>query len=92
MFIETRIVLQFLFWYGHSYTRIILTKLWNCRSKATHGFWRHRGNGGKSSGFRIVQYAVSSIPHTLAQWIKLPEENAQAIEIGLPPERQRGAY
>jgi len=32
-----------------------------------------------------VQYAVSSICDTLAQWIKLPEEYAQASEIGLPP-------
>jgi hypothetical protein len=32
-----------------------------------------------------VHYAVSSIRDTPAQWIKLPEEYAQASEIGLPP-------
>jgi len=66
--------------------RMILTKLWNFCSKATHGFWWHRGSDGKSSGFLIVQYAVSSILDTLVQWIKLPEEYAEAIQIGLHPE------
>jgi hypothetical protein len=32
-----------------------------------------------------VQYAVSSIRDNLAQWIKLPEEYAQASQKGLPP-------